>query len=112
MGGDWTRNTPREEYPALKSIYELYDKAPLLEMVQIDAPHNYNRQSREAMYRFFGKVEHYRGRGRKRERATQGHYEANYEPQVLRRKYPGYDWARPPKEFTNLSGAQFQDTLF
>ena len=53
--GDWTRNTPKEEYPALRSIYELYDKAALLEMVQIDAPHNYNQQSREAMYRFFGK---------------------------------------------------------
>ena len=24
-------------------------------MIQIDAPHNYNQPSREAMYRFFGK---------------------------------------------------------
>jgi hypothetical protein len=53
--GDWTRNTPREEFPAVRSIYELYDKAPELETIQIDAPHNYNQQSREAMYRFFGK---------------------------------------------------------
>jgi dienelactone hydrolase len=53
--GDWTRNTPTEEYPALRSIYELYDKAAELETIQIDAPHNYNQQSREAMYRFFGK---------------------------------------------------------
>jgi dienelactone hydrolase len=53
--GDWTRNTPKEEYPALRSIYELYDKAAELEMIQIDAPHNYNQQSREAMYRFLGK---------------------------------------------------------
>lgn len=53
--GDWTRNTPKEEYPALRSIYELYDRTADLEMVQIDAPHNYNQQSREAMYRFFGK---------------------------------------------------------
>ncbi len=52
--GDWTRNTPREEYPAVKSIFELYDRAANLEMVQIDAPHNYNRQSREAVYKFFG----------------------------------------------------------
>jgi hypothetical protein len=53
--GDWTRNTPKEEYPALRSIYELYDKAAELESIQIDAPHNYNKESREAMYRFFGK---------------------------------------------------------
>ena len=53
--GDWTKNTPREEYPAVRSIYELYGKADNLEMVQIDAPHNYNQASREAMYGFFGK---------------------------------------------------------
>ncbi len=53
--GDWTKNTPREEYPAVRSIYELYDKTANLEMVQIDAPHNYNLASREAMYNFFGK---------------------------------------------------------
>lgn len=52
--GDWTRNTPREEYPFMKSIYELYDRAANLDMVQIEAPHNYNRQSREAVYKFFG----------------------------------------------------------
>lgn len=51
--GDWTRNTPKEEYPAIRSIYELYGKPENLETVQIDAPHNYNQQSREAVYRFF-----------------------------------------------------------
>ncbi len=53
--GDWTVNTPKLEYPAIRSIYELYDHAADVEMVQIDAPHNYNQASREAMYRFFGK---------------------------------------------------------
>ena len=53
--GDWTKNTPLEEYPGIRSIYELYDRAANLEMVQIDAPHNYNQASREAMYSFFGK---------------------------------------------------------
>jgi hypothetical protein len=53
--GDWSRNTPREEYPAIHGIYELYDRAVNLQTVQIDAPHNYNQQSREAVYKFFGK---------------------------------------------------------
>jgi dienelactone hydrolase len=53
--GDWTHNTPREEFPAIQHIYELYDRAALVETTQIDAPHNYNQQSREAVYRFFGK---------------------------------------------------------
>lgn len=52
---DWTKNTPQEEFPAIQSIYRLYGKPALVETVQIDAPHNYNRQSREAVYRFFAK---------------------------------------------------------
>jgi dienelactone hydrolase len=53
--GDWTRNTPREEFPAIQSIYKLYGKPENVETVQFDAPHNYNRDSREAVYRFFAK---------------------------------------------------------
>jgi dienelactone hydrolase len=53
--GDWTKNTPSEEYPAIRSIYALYGKADNVETVQIDAPHNYNKPSREAMYAFFNK---------------------------------------------------------
>jgi len=53
--GDWTRNTPLEEFPAIRAIYDLYGQAENVQSIQIDAPHNYNQQSREAMYRFFGK---------------------------------------------------------
>lgn len=53
---DWTKNTPQIEYPAMKAMYRLYDKEANVAMVQIDAPHNYNRDSREAVYRFFAKT--------------------------------------------------------
>lgn len=53
--GDWTRETPRVEYPAIRSIYALYDAEDKVENVHIDAGHNYNQASREAMYRFFGR---------------------------------------------------------
>ena len=53
--GDWTKNTPQEEYPAIRSIYGLYGETDALEMVQFEAEHNYNVKSREAMYRFFAK---------------------------------------------------------
>lgn len=53
--GDWTRNTPSSEYPQLRHIWELYGAADKLANVHVDAPHNYNQSSREAMYRFFGK---------------------------------------------------------
>ncbi len=54
--GDWTKNTPRVEYPAVRSIYDLYDAADKLVMKQIEAPHNYNQQSRENVYRFFART--------------------------------------------------------
>jgi dienelactone hydrolase len=53
--GDWTHNVPKEEYPAIKRIYDLYGKGDQVEVVQIDEKHNFNRLSREAVYRFFAK---------------------------------------------------------
>jgi dienelactone hydrolase len=53
---DWTKNTPRIEFPAMQSIYRLYDKEVNVQTYQVDAPHNYNRESREAVYRFFAKT--------------------------------------------------------
>jgi hypothetical protein len=64
--GDWTVNTPRVEYPAVRSVYELFGAADVLECVQIDAEHNYNRQSREAVYGFLAR--HLGGPGEKAER--------------------------------------------
>jgi hypothetical protein len=53
--GDWTRETPRVEYPALKSIYALYNAEDRIQNVHVTADHNYNKDSREAMYRFMGR---------------------------------------------------------
>jgi hypothetical protein len=50
---DWTRNVPREEYPAIKRIYDLYGKGDQVGVVQLEAVHNFNQQSREAVYKFF-----------------------------------------------------------
>lgn len=52
---DWTRNALEEEYPAIRKIYALYGAEDKVAAVRIDAPHNYNRDSREAVYRFFGR---------------------------------------------------------
>lgn len=53
---DWTRNMPRDEYPAIKRIYELYRKGDQVATAQFDAVHNFNQQSREAVYRFFAQA--------------------------------------------------------
>ena len=52
--GDWTRNTPKEEFPAIRAIYDLYGQGSNVETMQLDAPHNFNQPNREAVYRFFG----------------------------------------------------------
>jgi dienelactone hydrolase len=49
---DWTRNTPKEEFPEIQSIYKLYGRIENVQGVQFDSEHNYNRQSRQAVYRF------------------------------------------------------------
>ena len=53
--GDWTVNTPAEEFPAVQGIYRLLEAEADVEWRQFDSPHNYHRDSREAVYGFFGR---------------------------------------------------------
>ena len=53
--GDWTVNTPTVEYPAIRSIYAHFDAEDKVHQVQVDAEHNYNQESREAVYAWFAK---------------------------------------------------------
>ncbi|MHB1318248.1 MAG: alpha/beta hydrolase family protein [Anaerolineae bacterium] len=53
--GDWTCNTPDVEYPAIRSIYALYEHSDRVAHVQIDAGHNYNADSRANVYRWFAR---------------------------------------------------------
>lgn len=53
--GDWTKNTPQVEYPAIRGIYELFGAGERVRCVQIEADHNYNRESREAVYAWFAR---------------------------------------------------------
>ncbi len=53
--GDWTKDTPKVEFPAIQQVYRLYGSVDRLEMYQQQAGHNYNQASREAVYRFLVK---------------------------------------------------------
>lgn len=53
--GDWTSNTPTVEYPAIRSIYAHFGAEDKIHQVQVDAEHNYNKESREAVYAWFAK---------------------------------------------------------
>jgi dienelactone hydrolase len=53
--GDWTKNTLEIEYPAIQKIYRLLGAEDKIHAVRISAEHNYNKESREQVYRWFGK---------------------------------------------------------
>jgi hypothetical protein len=48
--GDWTSNTMELEYPAVRRVYSMLGAEDRVHGVRFEAPHNYNRNSREAMY--------------------------------------------------------------
>lgn len=53
-GSDWTRNTPRIEYPYIRSVYALYDAEHKAEHVHLfDQGHDYAYSKRTAVYPFF-----------------------------------------------------------
>lgn len=54
--GDWTRDLPRLEYPAVRKVYALYGAEDHVTCWQQDAGHNYNLASREAVYAFFHRL--------------------------------------------------------
>ena len=53
-GGDWTVETPKEVFPAIQSIYRLFGAEKNVANVHFPQfIHNYNKESREAVYQFF-----------------------------------------------------------
>src|SRR5688500_9246489 len=53
-GGDWTVETPKEVFPAIQSIYRLFGAEKSVTNVHFPQfIHNYNKESREAVYQFF-----------------------------------------------------------
>lgn len=52
-GADWTRNTPRIEYPYIQRVYALYDAEHKVENVHLPAErHDYGPSKRAAAYNF------------------------------------------------------------
>lgn len=51
--GDWTRETPKVEYPSVRGIYKLYGARDRVTNVHDKAVHGYNKVHREAVYNFF-----------------------------------------------------------
>jgi dienelactone hydrolase len=55
-GGDWTRNTPRIEYPYIQRVYALYDAEHRVENVHLPTEkHDYKYSKRCAVYPFMAR---------------------------------------------------------
>ncbi|MCX6606700.1 MAG: hypothetical protein NTV52_24370, partial [Acidobacteria bacterium] len=48
----WTKHIPVLELPLAEAVYQLYGATSSIQNAHVDAKHNYNRESREAVYRF------------------------------------------------------------
>jgi len=53
--GDWTKNLLQVEGPAVKKIYDLLGAGDRFHYAIVDAGHNYNKETREHVYRWMGK---------------------------------------------------------
>jgi dienelactone hydrolase len=54
--GDWTKEIIEKGGPEIRTSYALAGAADRAEIVRFEAPHNYNRQSREAVYTWLNRV--------------------------------------------------------
>lgn len=54
--GDWTKEIIEKGGPEIRATYRLMDAEDNVRVVRFDAPHNYNRKSREAVYEFFNRT--------------------------------------------------------
>jgi uncharacterized protein len=55
-GGDWTKNTPKVEFPFIQNVYGFYGKKNLVENVHLpDEKHDYGPSKRKAMYDFMAR---------------------------------------------------------
>jgi hypothetical protein len=56
VGGDWTVNTPRVEYPYIRNVYEMYGASNKVENAHFpNQQHGYQLLKRQAMYPFMVK---------------------------------------------------------
>lgn len=52
---DWTYTTRNTIFPAIESVYGFYQSEDMVKSAHFDYVHNYNKASREAVYKWFGK---------------------------------------------------------
>ena len=57
VGGDWTKNTPKVEFPYARRVYSLFGSPNNVENFHLaDEGHGYEFSKRKPVYRFFAKT--------------------------------------------------------
>ncbi|MFP6855398.1 MAG: acetylxylan esterase [Opitutales bacterium] len=57
VGGDWTKNTPKVEFPYARKIYSMFGAINRVENFHLaDEKHGYEFSKRKPVYRFFAKI--------------------------------------------------------
>ena len=57
VGGDWTKNTPKVEFPYARKVYSLFGATNKVENFHLaDEKHGYEFSKRKPVYRFFAKT--------------------------------------------------------
>ncbi len=56
--GDWSARTPAIEFPAIQAVYRLFDAEDHVANAHFQYEHNYNQDSREAVYGWFSRWLH------------------------------------------------------
>ncbi len=94
--GDWTNNTPKVEYPAIRKAYELVGAGDRIAEKQFHLKHNYDKPSRQVVYGWFARWLKNRPAGTKVDELP---YEVDNDLRIFTKDRPRPDGLRSPQQF-------------
>ncbi len=93
--GDWTKNTPKVEYPAIRRAYELMGAADKVSEKQFNLGHNYDKPSREVVYSWFARWLKGKPAGTK---VAELPYEIDKDLRIFTKDRPRPDWVKSARD--------------
>ncbi|MBN1341165.1 MAG: acetylxylan esterase [Phycisphaerae bacterium] len=108
--GDWTKNNPTVEYPAIRKIYELLGAGDKIAEKQFNLGHNYDQPGREVVYSWFARWLKGAPAGTE---VKETPYEVDNELLIFGKDRPRPDWVKSPEQFVEewrrMAGKQLDE---